>query len=179
MTRYRIVPERSKVWIEARSNVHPIHSESDGLEGFVDLDCPNNGTGDDAAGPVTVAGEKPTGRLSLPVAKLNSGNRFEDRELQRRIEARRYPTIDGVLTGMKPEGGDGRFIVSGTVAFRGATKSYEDEMTVTRVDAQTIKLEGEATFDIRDFGMEPPRILMLRVEPDVKVRVEIVATKED
>jgi hypothetical protein len=27
--------------------------------------------------------------------------------------------------------------------------------------------------------MEPPRILILRVEPDVVVRVEIVATKRD
>ena len=38
---------------------------------------------------------------------------------------------------------------------------------------------GQSTFDIRDFGMEPPRILLLKVEPDVTVRVEIVATKEE
>ena len=35
-----------------------------------------------------------------------------------------------------------------------------------------------AVFDIRDFGMEPPRILMLKVQPEVTVRVEIVAEKE-
>ena len=29
-------------------------------------------------------------------------------------------------------------------------------------------------FDIREFGMEPPRILMLKVEPEVTVRVEIL-----
>ena len=40
-------------------------------------------------------------------------------------------------------------------------------------------LAGETTFDMRDFGMEPPRILMLRVEPDVTVRVTIVAEKEE
>ena len=38
---------------------------------------------------------------------------------------------------------------------------------------------GESTFDIRDFGMEPPRILMLKVQPEVGVRVEIVAERED
>ena len=37
---------------------------------------------------------------------------------------------------------------------------------------------GQSSFDIRDFGMEPPRILMLRVQPEVTVRVEIVAEKE-
>jgi hypothetical protein len=36
---------------------------------------------------------------------------------------------------------------------------------------------GEHTFDIRDFGMDPPKILMFRVEPEVNVRVEIVAEK--
>ena len=43
MTRYDIVPERSEVWIEATSNVHPIHSRTDGLEGFVDLELGDGG----------------------------------------------------------------------------------------------------------------------------------------
>jgi hypothetical protein len=51
-------------------------------------------------------------------------------------------------------------------------------MNLEPVDDQTIKLTGGATFDIRDFGMEPPRILLLKVQPDVDVRVEIVAEKE-
>jgi integrase/recombinase XerD len=46
-----------------------------------------------------------------------------------------------------------------------------------RVGPHTLRLAGESTFDVRDFGMEPPRIPMLRVEPDVKVRVEIFAEK--
>ena len=32
---------------------------------------------------------------------------------------------------------------------------------------------------MRDFGMEPPRILLFKVEPDVTVKVGIVAEKED
>jgi hypothetical protein len=51
-------------------------------------------------------------------------------------------------------------------------------MTLTAVDDRTIRAAGESSFDVRDFGMEPPRILMLRVEPDVKVRVEIFAERE-
>ena len=37
---------------------------------------------------------------------------------------------------------------------------------------------GHDRFDIRDFGMEPPRVLVLKVDPEVDVRVEIVAVKE-
>jgi len=174
--RYHIVPERSRVWIDARSNVHPIHSATDGLEGYIDFD---GKVVVDADGAKHVkVGKRPAGQLSLRVDRLSSGNRFEDRELHRRVDARRYPTIDGVLTSMKPVGTDGRFTVSGDVAFRGVTRPCEDEMSVTPVDDRTLRLEGRSTFDIRDFGMEPPRILLLRVEPDVVVRVEIVATKE-
>ena len=32
------VPERSRVTIDATSSLHPIHSTSDGVEGYLDLD---------------------------------------------------------------------------------------------------------------------------------------------
>jgi polyisoprenoid-binding protein YceI len=168
MARYTIVPGQSRVWIEARSNVHPIHSTADGLEGFLDLDAERD----------AVVGPHPAAQLSFPVNRLSSGNRLEDRELRKRIDARRYPIISGVLAGAVPVADGGRFRVRGNLTFRGVTRSVEDEMTLTVVDDRTIRLAGESTFDVRDFGMEPPRILMLRVEPDVKVRVEVFAEKE-
>ena len=94
----------------------------------------------------------------------------------RRTDARRYPTIRGDLKAMKHKDGS-RYVVSGDLTFRGVVRSYEDEMTV-KLDDRTVSLAGESTFDIRDFGMEPPRILMLKVQPEVTVRVEIVAEKE-
>jgi hypothetical protein len=60
----------------------------DGLEGFVDLDA----DGDAVVGP------HPTAQLSFPVNRLSSGNRLEDRELQKGIDARWHPTIIGLLT---------------------------------------------------------------------------------
>ena len=51
-------------------------------------------------------------------------------------------------------------------------------MTIAQLDDGTLQLDGSSTFDIRDFGMEPPRILMLKVHPEVTVRVAIVATRE-
>ncbi len=170
MARYRIVPARSQVWIDARSSVHPIHSVADGLEGYVDLDP-------DATGHVDLSRD-PVGKLSFAVTRLSSGNRLEDRELQKRVDVRRYPNIEGVLAGLKSSGTDGTYRVSGDVSFRGVTQPCEDDMTVRFVDEKTVTLAGQHVFDIREFGMEPPRMLMLKVEPDVVVRVEIVAEKE-
>lgn len=157
------------MWIDARSNVHPIHTETEGLEGWLDLDITD--------GKINVD-QTLLGHLEFPVENLKSGNAFEDRELRRRIDARRYPSISGDLKSMKDTDTAGSYIVAGDVTFRGVTHTYEDTMTVAIADDRTVTLAGQSTFDIRDFGMEPPRILMLKVQPEVTVRVEIVAEKE-
>jgi YceI-like domain len=170
LTRYRIAPERSHVWIEARSNVHPIRSSTDGLEGFVELSFGSDGEVDPSAAP--------SGKMSLPVSRLSSGKAMEDREMQRRVDARRFPTIDGTLCSIKPTGGDHVYLVKGDVSFKGVVRPHEDQMTIESAGDEEIKLQGSSQFDIREFGMEPPKILLLRVLPEVDVRVEIVALKE-
>lgn len=158
------------MWIDGHSSLHPIHSSSDGLEGYVDIDLDDKGRLDLA--------RPPAGSLSLAVSRLSSGNRLEDRELQKRVDVRRFPTIDGVLEAMEADG-DGSYRVSGKITFRGVAKECRDQMTVQAVDGTTLQLTGASRFDVRDFGLEPPRLLMLRVEPEVDVRVEITATKEE
>lgn len=171
MTRFRIDPDRSRVWIDARSNVHPIHSETDGLRGFVDLEL-------DADGRVK-AGAPAAAELSLDVSRLSSGNRLEDRELYKRVDARRYPTIEGVLETLEADGSENGYRVAGQVTFRGVSRRYQDVVTVEARDPKSITLAGASRFNIKDFGMDPPRVLMLRVEPEVDVRIEIVAVKEE
>ena len=171
MPRYTIVPDRSTVWIEARSNVHPIQSTTSGLEGFVELAL-------EPTGGVNLA-DTPVGRLSLNVERLKSGNRLEDREMQKRVDARRHPRIEGVLGSVVGNGKEGRYRVAGDVTFRGVSRHHEDLMEISKVDEHTVRLAGSSRFDIRDFGMEPPKVLMLKVEPVVDVRVEIFAVKDE
>ena len=52
-------------------------------------------------------------------------------------------------------------------------------MDISQVDDRTIRLTGASSFDIRDFGMQPPKVLLLKVEPEVQVRVEIYAVKDE
>jgi polyisoprenoid-binding protein YceI len=170
VARYRIDPARSRVTIDAQSSLHPIHSETDGVEGWLEL---------------ALEGERldpavaPRAHLELPVDRLRSGNPMENRELKRRIDARRFPTITGDLVTMEAIGGGGRYLKRGDVTFRGVTRTLEDEMTVVVDGGDTLRMQGSSVFDIRDFGMEAPRILFLKVAPDVTVGVDIVARKED
>jgi polyisoprenoid-binding protein YceI len=164
---FRIDPRQSRVWIEARSSMHPIHGEAQGLEGSIEAAL--------ADGRIDLA-EGPKVHIQLPVTNLQSGKRLEDAEMMRRIDARRFPTIRGETTEFKENGGSYR--VRGDLTFHGVTRPVEGEVTVTCPDASSLVIEGEQTFDIRDFGVEPPKILMLRVHPDVRVRVKVVAQQE-
>jgi polyisoprenoid-binding protein YceI len=167
MPRFHIDPGRSRVWIEARSTLHPIRAESAGLEGWFEAELDAGGRVD----PVVT----PRAEVTLPVDLLSSGNVFYDREMRRRVEARKYPVITGQLTAMNDAGGHGRYLVGGDLTFRGVTRSYHDEMTLSSLDERTVRLEGERVFDIREFGMEAPRILTLRVYPEVAVKILVVA----
>jgi polyisoprenoid-binding protein YceI len=169
VARYRIVPEQSRLWIEGRSTMHPIHSTTDGLEGFVELAFDSNGEVDTTA--------PSSGKLSLSLERLSSGNRTEDRELFRRIDIRRYPKLEGALEGIE-SAGDGSYKVAGSITFRGTVRAHNDLMTIRMLDERSVELTGSSRFDVRDFGMEPPRLLMLRVEPEVEIRVEIRAERE-
>ena len=168
MPRFRIVPERSRVWIEASSSVHPIHGECEGLSGFIDAAFD---------GDAVHLSSTPEISVELPVERLRSGNRLEDAEMMRRIDARRYPTIRGVVRYMEPQGVDGRYVVTGDLTFHGVTQTVEGEVTVSRPDDRTLVIEGEREFDIRDFKVQPPRILMLKVHPEVKVRIRVEAVQ--
>ena len=170
MTRYRILPEHSIAWIDARSSVHPIHSRTEGLSGFFDAEVTADGAVDVTA-PLA-------GTVELPVDRLSSGNPLYDREMKRRIDSRRHPTISGVLGSMQLSGAGGRYRMSGEVTFRGVTRPVEGEVAITAPDPQTLCLEGEHVFDVRDWGMEPPKLMLLKVHPDVTVRVRIVTGRE-
>lgn len=169
MPRFRIDPERSRVWLEASSSVHPIHGEASGLSGSIDVQF--DGTGLDLS-------SSPEIKVELPVEQLKSGNRLEDAEMMRRIDARRYPTIRGVVKDMKSQGVDGRYAVTGDLSFHGVTQTVDGEITVSRPDDGTLVIEGERQFDIRDFNVSPPKILMIKVHPEVKVRIRVEAVGE-
>jgi hypothetical protein len=58
------------------------------------------------------------------------------------------------------------------------TKRIEGEVTLQALDDETVQVDGEKTLDVRDFGLQPPKFLLLQVYPEVRVRARIVAVRE-
>jgi polyisoprenoid-binding protein YceI len=158
-----ILPDRSEVLVDARSSVHAIRGRASQLSGEVDVDIVDGRPGSSLRG-----------RIEVPVRGLRSGNPLEDRELHRRVDARRFPTIVGEVRSATAVDGDGLFRVEGDITFHGVTQPVTGEVQVS-VDSDAVVIEGEHVFDVRDFGITPPRILMLRVEPEVTVRIRLAA----
>jgi polyisoprenoid-binding protein YceI len=170
VTRFAIDPRRSTVWIEARSSLHPIHGEAAGLEGYLEVTVTDGQL--DLSQPAEL-------HVELPVDRLKSGNPLQDRELQRRIDADRFRKVSGDARKVQEADGDGRYRVNGDVSFHGATRTMEGDIRVSASDDRTLVVEGEQIFDIRDFNLKPPKILMFRVEPEVTVRIRVTAERSD
>jgi polyisoprenoid-binding protein YceI len=166
--RFKFDSARSYLRVSGRSSLHPIDTETRGITGWFEASASEDGALD-LDDPVT-------GVLELAVDRLTSGNLLYDRELRRRINARRYPTIGARLVGVAPSGGNGTYLVTGDVTFHGRTLTFEHDMAI-RFDRDQVTLSGEDVFDIRQFGMEPPSMLMVRVYPEISVRLELVGVR--
>ncbi len=162
-------PDRSKVIVNARSSLHPIHSETLGLTGVLDIVLEDGRV--EPRAPLR-------GEISLPVNRLRSGNPLQDRELQRRIDARRHPRIEGTLRSVTVVPGSKGYLVAGDVTFRGVTCAHSDVLEFEELDGGTLHITGGSMFDIREFGMEPPKILLLKVDPEVRIDIDVYARKE-
>lgn len=116
----------------------------------------------------------PSARLTVPLATLTSGNALYDAELQQRLAAQRYPIVNLELLSAISAPGSG-YQVSGAITLHGVTATLSGGVQLTYPESDTVLVTGEQVLDIRDFGIELPSVLMLRIYPDVKVSLHLLA----
>jgi polyisoprenoid-binding protein YceI len=166
MARYRVVPEKSRLWAEARSSLHPIKIETSGLTGTIEAEV--------TEGQATLGAPF---HVEMDVERLRSGNVLVDGELQRRLETRKFRAVVGAVREVVRRD-SGRWFLRGELTLHGVARLTDAEVTVRVVDDKTIEIEGEKVIDMQDYGLTPPKLLMFRVYPEVKVRARLVAERE-
>jgi hypothetical protein len=167
--RFRVVPDRSVVLIEARSTVGPIRFGAIGLTGHVEAEV---------ADGTIVADTQPAGHLEIAVCELRSGNSLYDAELLRRIDARRFPTVTLELRETNALVPGERYRLDADVTFHGVTRPLRGTVSMSLANGKLV-VTGEQAFDIRDFVLASPTVLMLRIYPDVRVHLHVEAELED
>lgn len=169
MSRYRVVAAESPVQIDARSSMHPIHAITRELSGDIEVTLDAQGW-PDLTKPYSAT-------LSLPVESIRSGNNLQDREMRRRLDSRRNPTIEVSVAEAQPAATGGRYRATARIAANGQAQSVTGEVRM-RSEGDRIVIEGEQVIDMRSFGVEPPRLLILKVEPEVTVHVHVTAVEQ-
>jgi len=167
VARFRISPQRSELWAEARSSLHPVRVHTSGLEGVVEAELVDGQ-------PLL---RTPT-YVEVETQRLRSGNALVDGELQRRLDSRKFPRIRGELTGVNAGNGAGTSRLTGELTLHGVTRKLDVDVAIRQVDPRTLEIEGTRAIDMRDFGLPPPSFLMFRMQPEVQVRARLVAERE-
>ncbi|MGO8862533.1 MAG: helix-turn-helix transcriptional regulator [Acidimicrobiales bacterium] len=166
---FRLNPERSAVLIDVRSTVGPLSFGTLGVSGTVHAAV---------VGGVVRTDAPPSGRVTIDVSGLNSGNPLYDAELLRRIDARRFPTATVDLRECAPAGPGTRYRLAGELTFHGVTRLAEGTVSIDALSDRHLVIAGEQVFDIRDFALSSPTVLMLRIFPDVRVSLHAEAELE-
>ncbi len=168
--RFVLVPDRSVVLVEVRSTVGPISFGALGVTGWVEADLADGGIR---------SGTQPAARLEIAVDGLRSGNGVYDAELLRRISARRFPRVTLDLRDCVASGSENRYRLAGELTFHGVTRPVDGTVRVEVASERRLVITGEQVFDIRDFDVPSPTVMMLRIYPDVRVRLHVEADLEE
>ena len=169
MTLYQIASATSTAVVEARSSMGPVVFEAVGLEGEIEVTVVDGAV--DLAEPVSAS-------IRVPMRNLRSGNDLFDGELARRIESRIHPWTTLSLDAAEPQG-PGSYRLSGSMEFHGVLRTVTGAIDIERADDERIVVVGERTFDIRDFHVPAPTMLMLKIFPEVRVALLAEALRSD
>jgi len=161
VTRFRWT-ELSRVELHARSTLHLIRAATHDVTG--------EAVGEARGGGFLLDGEPP-GFVEVPIRALHSWNPIEDFEMRRAVEAGTYPSLRFEL--LHVGGGPDRYDVRGAVIAHGVRREFDADVRVS-LEGGWLTVDGDHVFDVREFGITPPHLLGIRVEPDVRVVAHLV-----
>jgi hypothetical protein len=165
-TRYIVSRPDSWLTFDAHATLHNVHGKTGDLDGHIEATW--NDDGSLAAEPA------PKMHVEFLVERLRSGNSLQDREMWKVIDSKRFPRIVAELRTLTATPAPGRYAGVGDVTLAGRVRPYNGELTVAH-DGSSVTIEGELAVDIRDFGIKPPSLFVMKVDPVVRVRLHLVA----
>jgi polyisoprenoid-binding protein YceI len=106
----------------------------------------------------------------IDLTTLRSGNALYDAELAQRLTVRRFP--EAVVELDRAIMSADRYQLSGEVTLHGQTRRLTGSVSAKPADGGWL-ITGEHVFDVRDFEISVPSLLMVRIYPDVRVNMSL------
>ncbi len=165
MAKYVADPKACRLEVNATSNIHDTSSTF------------SNVTGELTADAATVETAGATGSFRVDMSVFDAGDFLKNRKLKKELDAKKYPEATFQMSSLENVAKDGdqfRGTAKGTLSYRGKELAVEIAGEGTMSDAE-LRVKGSFELDIRKVGMQPPKILMFKMEPDVRVEITLVA----
>jgi polyisoprenoid-binding protein YceI len=112
----------------------------------------------------------------LPVAQLSTGMAVRDRHMRERIFAAQdgsFPDLTFVAEQAACEAGAPRCLVRGVLSIRGQARPFDAWLTLSSPTSDEIRVAGEGTVKLSDYGIERPRQFGVTVEDAVTIRFKL------
>src|SRR5262245_32695124 len=126
MTHFELIQAGSKLSLYAQSNLYPIQTSTNLLNGMFEMPF-------DFAGKVDPSASV-SGQMTVSVEDLKSGLDHIDRLIQKRLDIRRYPMIRVKLLAITKCASENYFTGVGEISFHGITRRIEEKLTITVLD---------------------------------------------
>jgi polyisoprenoid-binding protein YceI len=157
---------RTTVKVGLRVNLHPSHVNANALSATIECEV-------DKLGRPRL--DQPyRAVLTLPVNAIKSGNGLQDLEMRRRFDASRFPTINAIVTHGEALKGKGRYRAKAQLTIHGVTREVAGDIQLS-VDGTTLTVDGQQVINVKEFGIDPPHLIFLKMDPEVDLQVHIVA----
>lgn len=161
-----VIPSLSRVGFDARSTLHDFTGTTSAVEGELDA-C--------LARPA----EGCRGRLSVQASGLDTQSEGRDEAMREHLDVERHPTIEFEWTAFEAQAVDAgaqtlRGTARGRMRVRGEARDFAMPVRVAVDASRRVTVEGEATLDLRDFGVPVPNKLgMISMESEVRVWIAL------
>jgi len=164
VVRYRVDGAATQVLVQARSKIHDTSTRFTRLTGQVDAD------------PAALTDAATRARFAVDMATFDAGDWLKNRKLKKDLDLDRFPEASFELRSLREvaRADDGSFTATAVGALRYRGREIEVAIAGSgRIDERSIDARGSFDLDIRQVGMEPPKFLVFKVDPEVTIEVTL------
>ena len=170
---YGTVAAETELRVMGTSTLHDWTVTTEQIKGHITLDP--------AAGP---ARRLQAVSVMIPAGSLKSDHKKMNKKMYETLETDKHPNVTYTLSSAEPakapDEGATQLATTGMLTLHGTKKTITMPLRVESLSESKLKLSGEYTLDMTDYGMKPPKAMLgaIRVGPEVTVAFDWVVEAE-
>ncbi|MBS1104617.1 MAG: YceI-like domain [Deltaproteobacteria bacterium] len=118
-----------------------------------------------------------SGDVDVPVASLGTGIARRDENMRAMLDAAQHPRIRGRFRDLGPEQVHASGVLPFLLQIRDVERSVQATVSHWQQDDRSARFDAEFDVSLREFALEAPRVLFVRVDDQVHVTVHVTLAR--